>query len=114
MEPNVKETLAANVLALREHHGWSQTELEKRSGVKQTTISAVERAVHAATIDTLSGLAYAFRVSPWSLLIPGVSPANHRTGASKLLEVYVQLPDSGREQLDRVADAESRYHAIRR
>jgi transcriptional regulator with XRE-family HTH domain len=113
MDDTTRKALADNVRSLRDHHGWSQTELAKRSGVKQTTISALERGVHAATIDTITNLAVALRVTPWSLLMPGIPPTNHRAGAARLMDIYVHLPEAGQEQVDRVAEAESRYHRIK-
>jgi transcriptional regulator with XRE-family HTH domain len=113
MDRSARKVLAENVKALRDHHGWSQAELAGHSGVKQTTISAIEREIHAATVDTISGLAIAFRVSLWSLLIPNIRAANHRAGAAKLLQAYVRLPDEARQEIDRVAEAETRYHSIR-
>ena len=113
MDDTTRKALAQNVKLLRDSHEWSQMDLAKRSGVKQTTISAVERAVHAATIDTIVNLAAALQVTPWSLLMPGIPPTNHRASAARLMDIYVHLPEAGQEQVDRVAEAESRYHRIK-
>ena len=66
-----RQALAHNVRSLREARGWSQMELAKQSlFVKQSTVSAIERGVHAATIHSISNLAAALRVTPWILLVP--------------------------------------------
>jgi transcriptional regulator with XRE-family HTH domain len=66
-----RQALAHNVRSLREARGWSQKDLAHAAVfVKQTTISAIERGLHAATIHSISNLAAALRVPPWSLLVP--------------------------------------------
>jgi transcriptional regulator with XRE-family HTH domain len=107
---NPKDVLARNVFALRTQRGWTQADLAQRSGVKQTTISAVERRKHSATVETVAGLALAFRVSPWSLLAPAAVCTEDPAGLAAHLSVYLELPASGRREVDRVAEAEARYH----
>ena len=51
--------IAADVIALRLAHGWTQTELAERSGVDQGDISRIERGLSNATEATLGRLAAA-------------------------------------------------------
>jgi transcriptional regulator with XRE-family HTH domain len=70
-DQTTRKALADNVRLLRDARGWSQMDLAKRSVfVKQSTVSAIERGVHAATIHSISNLAAALDVTPWSLLVP--------------------------------------------
>lgn len=50
-------TIAADVLALRLGHGWTQAELAERSGIDQSDISRIERGLSNATEATLGRLA---------------------------------------------------------
>jgi len=113
MDIAARKTLAENVKSLREHRGWSQTDLESRSGVRQTTISALERGVHGSSIDTISGLARAFNLPAWALLVPNLPADARDQNLLKVLAAYIQLPSTGRAELDRVAEAETRYHSLK-
>ena len=51
--------IAADIIALRLAHGWTQTDLAERSGVDQGDISRIERGLSNATEATLGRLAEA-------------------------------------------------------
>lgn len=117
MDASLKTVVGRNVYALRTHRGWTQGELSRRAGGDpgQTSISATERGVYAATLDTIQSLAEAFGVEPWLLLVPGLDPGAIDAGrVDAILKAYLSLPDDARAQLDRVAEAESRYSNLRR
>ena len=107
----MREILSANVSDLRTRRAWSQTALAKRSGVKQTTISAIERGQHAATAVSLEGLARAFGCPTWALLLPELPDDATLRRLDPLLQTYTHLPPQGRNEVDRVAEAETRYAA---
>lgn len=113
MKKSAKDILGRNLKTLRETRGWTQAELCRRSGVPQTTISATERSVHAPTLDTLDDLAKAFGVLPWILLFESAGTDLPDDQAAKVIDAYVRLPEDGRAQIARVAEAESRYHLKR-
>lgn len=62
------------VLKKREEKGWSQTKLSMKSGVPQTTISAIERDIISPTLKPLVKLASAFGCQV-SDLIESAQPA---------------------------------------
>lgn len=111
MDTTTRKTVATNVKRLRALRGWAQTELAAKSGVAQTTISSVERPEDKSpTLDTLSQLADAFDVPPWTLLVDSddLDPARMRA-MDGLVRSFAKLPPDGQDQVSRVADAESRY-----
>jgi transcriptional regulator with XRE-family HTH domain len=62
-------TLGERIAALRGHRGWSQRELARRSGVRQSLLSELERGMKTDTTGrTLVKLARALSVSTDTLL----------------------------------------------
>lgn len=61
-------TLAKNLKALRESHGWSQEKLGEKCGCHPTFISMVERKQRNVTISTLEIFAAALGVKAFQLL----------------------------------------------
>jgi transcriptional regulator with XRE-family HTH domain len=60
---SVEEKVGQAVLRLRLYWGWSQSSLERRSGVDQTTISRLERGLqHGLSIRRLFAILRALRV----------------------------------------------------
>lgn len=60
--------LRENLLALMEQHGWSQSELSRRSKVTQSTISRIINAVgRGPEWSTIEALAHALGVDPGEL-----------------------------------------------
>lgn len=94
-----------------DRHGWKQETLARQSGIAQTTISYILRAdSKSAGIMVIDALAHALGVPAWMLLVdfgPITDQEMHRI--DRLLQVYARLPEIGKEQVDRVAEAESRY-----
>jgi transcriptional regulator with XRE-family HTH domain len=111
MGTTTRKTVATNVRRLRKQRGWAQTDLANKSGVAQTTISSVERPEDKSpTLDTLSQLAEAFGIPPWTLLVDvdDLDPA-HMRALDSLVRSFAKLPPAGQDQVSRVADAEARY-----
>lgn len=54
----------------------TQTEIAKRAGVDQKTVSRTLAATNAPSVDKLKGFADAFKVRPWQLLVPDLDPLN--------------------------------------
>jgi transcriptional regulator with XRE-family HTH domain len=75
---NSREILAANVKALKQARGLSQTKIAKMSGgaMDQTTVGRIERAEIATTVDMLDALGKAFGLSPWQLLTENLDCKN--------------------------------------
>jgi transcriptional regulator with XRE-family HTH domain len=111
MDTSTRKTVASNVKRLRLLRKWTQTDLAVKSGIAQTTISSVERAEEKSpTLDTLSQLAGAFDIPPWTLLVDAdnLEPARMRA-MDGLVRSFARLPPDGQDQVSRVADAEARY-----
>lgn len=77
--PALKDVLGANIGALRRENDQSQPDVVATAGragfkVGQTTVGRVERAVHAADIDTIEAIAHGLGVDPWQLLVPKLEP----------------------------------------
>ncbi len=105
--------LSGNVIRLRQARGWSQTQLASASGLKQTTISAIERAIVDTSIDKLDQLAVAFKLPLWALLLPNLDESLFKgDGLGEVVAIYPALPADGRAEILRVAERERRYHAI--
>lgn len=111
METNPRQIIANNVLRLRKARSWTQTDLGKISGIGQTTVSSVENPEgKSPNLETITALAHAFGVPEWTLLVDGaVLDAQQLNNLDHLVHTYADLPISGKQQVERVADAEGRY-----
>ena len=59
----MKTAIGEAVRSSREAHEWTQTELSRRSGVPQNTISQIETSVQDPRVNTLRRIARALGVS---------------------------------------------------
>ena len=66
----IREILALNMKRHRKAAGLSQEELAHRVGIDRTYVSALERQVHAASVDLLDKLAKALGIEAAELLRP--------------------------------------------
>lgn len=73
-----RQALALNVKALLDSGigPTTQTELATKSGVAQATIGRVLAAESSTTIDTVDGIAAAYGLQGWQLLVAGMDPKN--------------------------------------
>lgn len=96
----VQQVLAKNVEALRKAPGMpsSQAAIGKDAGIDQKTVSRILGVKNAPGVDCLDGLAKAFKVEPWQLLVPGLDPikkpqiADVSPLAMDLARLYDALP----------------------
>ncbi len=67
-----RDILAANINALIDSHPTfgSPPVLVEASGIPNGTLGRIRTAQVATTVDKLEGLATAFKVEPWELLVP--------------------------------------------
>lgn len=70
MRASARETLAANIVALRHAKGWSQEALAFECGLHRTFVAHVERLARNIAIDNIERLAAALEVEPYELLKP--------------------------------------------
>ncbi|MDG4882023.1 helix-turn-helix transcriptional regulator [Mesorhizobium sp. WSM4884] len=66
----IREVFARNLRRHRQRKKLSQEALAHEAGVDRTYVSALERSVYAASIDTVARLARVLEVSPADLLDP--------------------------------------------
>jgi len=67
---SVRETLAANMVALRAQRGWSQEELSFQSDLDRSFIAHVERRARNISLNNITRIARAFNVPIHALFIP--------------------------------------------
>lgn len=65
----LRQTLARNIRAQREHLGISQDELAFRADMHRTNVSAIERGLRNVSLDNLYFLATALETEPHLLII---------------------------------------------
>lgn len=66
----LRATFARNLRQLRLDRGLSQEALADAAGVDRTYVSALERQIYSASLDTIERMAVALSVAPWELLQP--------------------------------------------
>lgn len=64
----LRQTLARNIRAQREHLGISQDELAFRADMHRTNVSAIERGLRNVSVDNLYFLAVALETEPQHLI----------------------------------------------
>jgi transcriptional regulator with XRE-family HTH domain len=90
--PTIKNPLVRHLVAQNVRHHlarleWSEAELGRRSGVSQKQVNNIVRERYGCTIEALFEMARAFRVPPYSLIIPGVAESD--ASPSQLDDVIV-------------------------
>ena len=108
------DALVKNVARLMAERGDTQTTVAARGGISQRAVGYIAtygKTHHTSpTLRTVEGLAKAFDVPAWMLLIPDMPLdllAGHRL--PDLIENYCEASSVGRDTVDRVAAAEARY-----
>jgi len=66
----IRAVLAANLIALMTKRGWTQQQLEAKSGVSQRHISSLRRGTAGCTTEILDSIGSAFGIPGWILLVP--------------------------------------------
>jgi transcriptional regulator with XRE-family HTH domain len=66
----IRAVLAANLIALMSRRGWTQQQLESKSGISQRHISSLRRETADCTTEILDSLGAAFGIPGWLLLVP--------------------------------------------
>ena len=65
---DLRRTFARNLKRWRRERGLSQEELALRAGIDRTYVSALERCLYSASVDTIAKLASVLKVNPAALL----------------------------------------------
>lgn len=68
----IRAVLAANLIALMAKRGWTQQQLEAKSGISQRHISSLRRETADCTTEIIDSLGAAFGIPGWLLLVPDI------------------------------------------
>lgn len=109
MKTKTLAVVAANVARLRADAGWTQTVLSRKAGISQRSVSGLEQQQKAPTLDTLTGLAEAFKVPPWMLLLPVLPAADEAPGLERLVTLYLAMPAVHRGAVVQAAEMAAPY-----
>lgn len=114
MQSRITLDLADNVRRLMAAQGWSHTELAKRAGISQRAVSYLINYKDAQdrhpTTGTIERIAEAFGLQVWQLMIPSLPLELLQSQRfSKLIENYRDAPETGRRQVERIAESEVKY-----
>ena len=92
----------------------TQADLSKRTGIKQPTISAIENGVNKPAIETIILLSNALGCTVSDLVGQTVvSPTMQESESSRLLAIFNQLNDAGKDFLIAQAEQILRQPAFR-
>lgn len=108
MEQDAREIVSSNVRALLKLRGWSQEEIERRSGVAQKTVSNIVRSGSTMT-NKLASIAYAFGMEPWMLLVKNAWEIAQPKKLGGLLSSYMECSRDGQEHIENTAEREVEY-----
>jgi transcriptional regulator with XRE-family HTH domain len=92
---NIREVLALNLRQFRNAQKVSQEELADRADIDRTYVSALERCVHAASIDVVERLARALELEAADLLRRPPPPQARKTGEGKPSLEHAKARSSG-------------------
>lgn len=108
--PSPRESLAKNLKMLIEVSGYTDALVAERAKVSPKTISNIKSSRHKTSLDTLDAIAKVFGLTCWHLIMPNLDRDMLKSPAiSKLMDTYIHLNATGRANVDRVADMESKY-----
>lgn len=114
MQREIALAFAHNLQRLMDHHGLSQAELARKSGVGQSTLSKLLNIEDPSAMNprssTVEQLADYFDIPGWQLMMPGL-PLELLLSKrlTKLVENYRDAPEPGRAQVERIAESEVKY-----
>ena len=115
MNSKTRALVAKNVKLLRESRGMNQTAFALRTGIGQTTVSAIEKPEgKSPTLDTLEKIADAFDLPCWMLTVCDLTTIKPEalSGMRSVVESYLSLPPPGQHEVMRVAESEKRYAQV--
>ena len=70
----IREIFATNLRRERQRCNLSQEALAHEADIDRTYVSALERSLYSASLDTIEQIAAALGVEPYKLLLPHVQP----------------------------------------
>lgn len=107
---HISTNIAAQIFAMREERGWTQTELADKAGMAQTRISVMENPSYESfSLSTLKRLASAFDVA---LIVRYVAFSELAHWTANLSPDKLAPPSFANDSLDRVVGQPSLIHWI--
>ena len=88
-----------------------QEGIAKRGGISQKTVSNAENAKNIR-LDMLEGIATAWRVPSYIMLIPGELTLDQAKEINQIVSDYLASLDDGKKNISRVAATEARYASM--
>jgi transcriptional regulator with XRE-family HTH domain len=91
-------------------YGYSEREVEKRSGVSAKTINNMRNAKHKVTVENADTVASVFNLDGWQLLVHDL-PEDLLESSSfrSMISNYARSGTDGRTAIDRTAEREAMY-----
>lgn len=94
--PTIDQVLSANLERLMDkvEPRITQVAVSKASGIPQRTISRIKNGEVSPTLNSIDGLAKAFGLLPWQLLVPDMDPKNPpllRSATQEEKELYARI-----------------------
>lgn len=111
--PAIRATLAANLLALKDRRGWTQTEVAIKAKISQRYVSSALNQQQSLSAEIVDALASAFGLPGWILLIPDLPVEVLDTQRIPLLvSHYIHAGQTGQKAIDGYAEREANNHAL--
>jgi transcriptional regulator with XRE-family HTH domain len=108
---STRDNLVTNLRWLMDEAGWTQMELQARSGVSQKSISKILGRKMVPTIDLADKLAAAFGLSGWHIIMPDLPrDLSTNTAIEKLFRDYLASSQRGRDFIAHVANVAAQEH----
>lgn len=93
---------------------WKLVDLARHSGVSKSALSYLlnyqDNSDRHPTTETIGGIAAAFGLPVWQLMIPDLpTELLQSRRVTRLIENYRDAPEEGRATVERIAESEVRY-----
>lgn len=105
-----QNAMISNLRFLMDKFGYSQSELSRKSGVSQRTISYILSGEKKSRIETAELLAKPFGLEGWHLIMPNLpDDLIDSPSIEKLIEAFKKASAADREMINQVADRAATY-----
>lgn len=109
--PHTTETLARKLNYLMDKHGYSERDMEQKSGVSAKTVNNMRNAKHKPAVENVDKVAAVFGLPGWLLITPDIpDEIMDSQGLKNTLKNYAAADASGREAIERIAEREALYN----
>lgn len=106
-----RETLARNLLFLKEKFGYTDATLGKLSGIAPKTINNMYRGRTDVQLEKVDAVARVFGLNLWHLIMPNLSEEYENLAEfDRLYDDWVKSNSEGRKHILMVAEREATYN----